>query len=94
MAFIHACVIRRIVFYAGENDLDAGKSVDRVIADFETFVARKSQALGETPVYFISLKPSKLRFAQFPLQTQVNDAIRARAARQCKGFSRSKGHTI
>jgi hypothetical protein len=73
---------RAIVFYAGENDLDAGKSVDRVIADFETFMARKSQALGETPVYFISLKPSKLRFAQLPLQTQVNDAIRARAAKR------------
>jgi len=73
---------RAIVFYAGENDLDAGKSVDRVVADFDTFMARKSQALGETAVYFISLKPSKLRFAQFPLQTQVNDAIRARAAKR------------
>jgi len=34
--------------------------------------------LGETPVYFISIKPSKLRFAEFPLQSQVNDAIRVR----------------
>lgn len=70
---------RAIVFYAGENDIDAGKSVDRVVADFDAFMARKTQALGETPVYFISLKPSKLRFAQFPLQSQVNGAIRARA---------------
>ncbi|MGA2707712.1 MAG: GDSL-type esterase/lipase family protein [Steroidobacteraceae bacterium] len=73
---------RAIVFYAGENDLDAGKSVDRVVADFDAFMARKSRALGETPVYFISLKPSKLRFAQFSLQTRVNDAIRARAAKR------------
>ena len=70
---------RAIVFYAGENDIDAGKSVTRVVADFDAFMARKTQVLGRTPVYFISLKPSKLRFAQFPLQSQVNGAIRARA---------------
>lgn len=73
---------RAIVFYAGENDIAAGKSVDRVIGDFDEFMARKTQALGKTPVYFISLKPSKLRFAQFSLQSQVNDAIRARASKR------------
>jgi len=71
---------RAIVFYAGENDLDAGKSVERVVADFDAFIARKSAVLGKTPVYFISLKPSKQRFAQLRLQARVNDAIRARSA--------------
>jgi GDSL-like lipase/acylhydrolase family protein len=71
---------RAIVFYAGENDIDAGKSVERVVRDFDEFMRRKRHALGKTPVYFISLKPSKLRFAQFPLQTQVNDAIRAQTS--------------
>jgi hypothetical protein len=73
---------RAIVFYAGENDIDAGKSVDRVVADFDEFMALKTKALGKTPVYFISLKPSKLRFAQLPQQTQVNDAIRERAGKR------------
>jgi hypothetical protein len=73
---------RTIVFYAGENDLDAGKPVERVIADFDAFMARKTQVLGATPVYFISLKPSKLRISQLPLQTQVNDAVRARAGKR------------
>src|SRR5437868_14794932 len=78
---------RAIVFYAGENDIDAGKSVARVVADFDAFMARKTQVLGRTPVYFISLKPSKLRFAQFPLQSQrseerrVGKECRARVAR-------------
>jgi len=71
---------RAIVFYAGENDLNAGKSVDRVVADFDTFMARKSAVLGDTPVYFISLKPSRARFRQLPQQSAVNAAIRARAA--------------
>jgi hypothetical protein len=73
---------RAIVFYAGENDIDAGKSVDNVVADFDEFMSRKTRALGRTPVFFISLKPSKLRFAQFSLQTRVNTAIRERAARR------------
>jgi lysophospholipase L1-like esterase len=73
---------RAIVFYAGENDLDAGKSVERVVSDFDEFMDRKAKALGETPVYFISLKPSKLRFGQFPLQTLVNNVIRDRAAKR------------
>ncbi|HEV2697795.1 MAG TPA: GDSL-type esterase/lipase family protein [Terriglobales bacterium] len=73
---------RAIVFYAGENDIDAGKSVDRVVRDFDEFIRRKAQTLGDTPVYFISLKPSKLRFAQLPLQSEVNAAIRSRASKR------------
>lgn len=73
---------RAIVFYAGENDLDAGKPVQQVLADFDAFMQRKTQVLGQTPVYFLSVKPSKLRWSELPLQTQVNDAVRARAARR------------
>jgi lysophospholipase L1-like esterase len=73
---------RAIVFYAGENDIDAGKSVDGVVRDFDEFIRRKAQMLGDTPVYFISLKPSKLRFAQLPLQSEVNAAIRSRASKR------------
>ena len=73
---------RAIVFYAGENDLDAGKSVGQVVADFDTFMALKTRTLGKTPVYFISVKPSKLRLAQLPQQTEVNNAIRARASKR------------
>lgn len=71
---------RAIVFYAGENDLDAGKSVGRVVTDFREFMARKTEALGATPVYFISVKPSKLRFAELPGQRKVNAVVRALAA--------------
>jgi lysophospholipase L1-like esterase len=73
---------RAIVFYAGENDLDGGEPVAQVVANFDAFMARKSQVLGATPVYFISVKPSKLRFSELSLQAQVNDAIRSRAAQR------------
>jgi lysophospholipase L1-like esterase len=71
-----------IVFYAGDNDIDAGKSVAQVVADFGLFLAHKTAALGPTPVYFISLKPSKSRFAEFAQQTAVNDAIRAQVLKR------------
>jgi lysophospholipase L1-like esterase len=67
---------RAIVFYAGENDIATGKTPEQVVADFNAFMKRKSRALGPTTVYFISLKPSKLRFDQFERQSQVNERIR------------------
>ncbi len=70
---------RAIVFYAGENDLSAGQTVDQVVANFQRFLDLKTAQLGDAPVYFISLKPSKLRLAQMPLQAEVNARIRALA---------------
>lgn len=68
---------RAIFFYAGENDLWAGEPPDTVVADFERFLTLKTKALGETPVYFISLKPSRQRLSQLVLQGEVNARIRA-----------------
>ena len=31
-----------IVFYAGENDVDAGKSVEQIAADFDAFMTRRT----------------------------------------------------
>lgn len=71
---------RAIFFYAGENDLYAGKTGADVVADFERFMALKTAKLGATPVYFISLKPSKARWAQKTDQDAVNAKIRAMAS--------------
>lgn len=70
---------RAIVFYAGENDLAAGKPPEQVVADFQRFMDLKSNALGTTPVFFTSLKPSLLRFNDFAAQSQVNSQIKAMA---------------
>lgn len=68
-----------IVFYAGENDLTAGQQPSKVVADFNTFMKQKRDALGETPVWFVSAKPSILRFDQMDLQAQVNAAVSEQA---------------
>ena len=71
---------RAIFFYAGENDLHAGKAGSDVVVDFERFMTLKTAKLGATPVYFISLKPSKARWAQKTDQDAVNAKIRAMAS--------------
>ena len=71
---------RAIFFYAGENDLHAGKAGSDVVVDFERFMTLKTAKLGATPVYFISLKPSKARWAQKADQDAVNAKIRAMAS--------------
>jgi epsilon-lactone hydrolase len=73
---------RAIVFYAGENDLADGKPVEQLVGEFDAFMARKTAVLGQTPVYFISVKPSTSRFWHFKQQTQFNDEIRARVPRR------------
>jgi len=71
---------RAIFFYAGDNDLWAGKTPDQVVSDFNRFMTLKSQKFGDAvPVYFIAIKPSKQRISQLPLQDQVNQAVQALA---------------
>lgn len=68
---------RAIVFYAGENNLDAGESPDEVAAQFRQFLKLKRERLGNTPLFYVSAKPSKLRFTQLDRQTRLNAAVRS-----------------
>jgi lysophospholipase L1-like esterase len=67
---------KEIVFYAGDNDLAAGRTPDDVYADFSAFMRLKDQQLGKTPVYFISIKPSKLRWNMQMQIAEVNARVR------------------
>jgi lysophospholipase L1-like esterase len=70
---------RAIFFYAGDNDLHAGKAPETVVADFQRFMDLKTKALGDAPVYFIAVKPSKARLSEKPQQDAVNARIREMA---------------
>jgi len=71
---------KEIVFYAGENDLWVDKrSPDEIYADFVQFMRMKEKALGSTPVWYISAKPSKQRFEQFATQVDLNAKVKALA---------------
>ena len=53
---------RAIVLYAGDNDLDQGASPETVLARFEQFAGGVRMKLGWTPIIFVSIKPSPVRF--------------------------------
>lgn len=73
---------KSIYLRAGGNDLWAGKSVDQVYADFQSFVAAVQSKLPETDIVYISLSPSIARWKQADmtkaLNTKVADFIKGR----------------
>ena len=53
---------RIIVFYAGDNDLAAGKSPDQVVAEYTNFIATIHAQLPATRIVFLSIKASWLSY--------------------------------
>lgn len=49
---------RVVVLYAGGNDLNAGKTPERVFADFKAFVTNIHVVLPQTKIVYIAIKPS------------------------------------
>ncbi len=68
---------RVIVFQSGGNDLNAGKSPERVAKDFEAFVAKVRAELPEVRILFIEQAPSSKRWAQRDKQQQLNKLVKA-----------------
>jgi len=70
---------RMVVVYAGDNDLQAGseKRAETVLDDYRTFVDRVHARHPETIVYFLSIKPSTRRFAQWPEMQRANALVEA-----------------
>ena len=65
-----------VVFYAGDNDLSAGRSPQQVAADFEAFVTRIHAALPATRIAFIGIKPSIARWALIAKVREANRLVR------------------
>jgi len=53
---------KRLVFYAGDNDLGDGRHPEEIFIFFQELTARVSKRFGSIPCYFISLKPSGSRW--------------------------------
>ena len=67
---------RAIVFYAGDNDINSGRTPDQVLADFHVFVEAVHKQLPKTHVYFIAVKPSPARWAKYDTQTRANALVK------------------
>ena len=66
---------RVIVFYAGDNDVEAGKTPRQVFEDFEAFVRRVQKRLPETRVVYLPIKPSRARWSKWPQMREVNSRV-------------------
>lgn len=71
---------RQIFLYAGDNDIANGKSAEQVFEDYKAFVALLSADLPDTELVFISIKPSKDRWAKWPVMVAANRMVRDYAA--------------
>lgn len=67
---------KTIVFYAGENDLAAGRTPEQVVADFQRLAADVQTALPATRILFVSLKPSPCRSGLLDAMRQANALIK------------------
>jgi lysophospholipase L1-like esterase len=65
-----------IVFYAGDNDIANKATPEKVLKDYQAFVAKVREKLPETPIIFLSIKPSPSRAALLPAQQEANRLIR------------------
>lgn len=64
-----------LFFYEGDNDLNAGKSVDSVYQDIAAFVQKVRQQLPKTRLVLFTIKPSPSRLALLPKQKALNQRL-------------------
>jgi lysophospholipase L1-like esterase len=64
-----------IILHAGSNDLSGGKTPRQVYDDFRAFVDKVHSALPETPIAFLAINPTPLRWAQADKQKETNGLI-------------------
>ena len=75
---------RAVVVYEGDNDLAEGssKTPEMVAGDFRKFVQLVHGALPDTWIYIVAIKPSKLRWNQWPRMKAANKLMQDYAAMQ------------
>ncbi|NYF37327.1 SGNH/GDSL hydrolase family protein [Stenotrophomonas sp. JAI102] len=66
----------KVFFYAGDNDLNSGRSPVQVRDDVVAFVNRVHRDLPKTTVEIISIKPSPSRAQLLPAVVEANGLIR------------------
>jgi lysophospholipase L1-like esterase len=75
-----------IVFYAGDNDVAAGKNAQRVFDDYNKFVKLVHKELPETRVIFVSIKPSRSRWSLWPVMSEANMMIKGFSTKDARLF--------
>jgi lysophospholipase L1-like esterase len=67
---------RIVVFYAGDNDVEANHTPEQIAGDFAAFERTVHAALPATEIIFISIKPSTRRWPWIEQITGANALVR------------------
>jgi hypothetical protein len=67
---------RAIVFYAGDNDINSGRTPEQVLTDFRAFAEAARQKVPKAHIYFIAIKPSPARWTKFEAQAKANRLVK------------------
>lgn len=65
-----------IVFYAGGNDINAGKTPEKIAEDFKAFVEKVRAKLPDARIAFMASGPSIKRWAQADKQRKLNQLVK------------------
>ncbi|OPZ27957.1 MAG: GDSL-like Lipase/Acylhydrolase [Lentisphaerae bacterium ADurb.BinA184] len=71
---------RAVVVYEGDNDVAQRVSPQTIADTFQAFVEKVHKELPECRIYFLSIKPSIMRWNMWPKMKEANDLIAARCA--------------
>ena len=67
---------KTVVLYAGDNDINAGKTPQQVLSDYREFVAKVHGPLPDAKIVFIAIKPSLRRWNLVSAMREANKLIR------------------
>lgn len=67
---------RKVILYAGDNDVASGHTAQQVFEDYKEFVKQVRSKLPGVPIGFISIKPSPSRIARMEVMREANELIR------------------
>jgi lysophospholipase L1-like esterase len=85
VAHVDLLVIRHkpriVVFYAGDNDIAAGRTPQQVFDDYKAFVDKVHAAVPAARIAFIAIKPSIQRWALVDKVRAANALVREYAAK-------------
>jgi len=75
-----------IVFYAGDNDIAAGKSARQVLDDYKAFTELVHAKLPQTRIIFVCIKPSRSRWTLWPVMSEANAMVRELCGKDSRLF--------
>ena len=66
-----------VLVYEGDNDIASGKTPEKVLEDYLTFLSKMKASWPSAPIFFISIKPSLARVDFMEKMAEANALIKA-----------------